>query len=410
MFEPLRGVKVVEVGTAIAAPLCTLILSEMGAEVVKVENTSQGDDARLMGRLVKGESLYFFHYNKNKRSLAVDLKTEKGREILTRLVEGSDVFVENFRPGVMKRLGLSYEDLRMVNKRLVYCSVSGFGQTGPYAGLAGYDIVVQAVSGLMSVTGFPDGEPLRTGIPVADILAAVNAAAAVCAALFQRERTGEGTYLDVSLFEAGVAAMGQWISTYVGSGELPTRFGNKYPAIAPYELFKASDGWLVVAVGNERHWRLLCSALGRMDLMEDPRFRDNQSRINPSNREVLAEELSKVFSARTVREWVDLLQRSGIPSGPVNTVKDLLEDPQVKARSLLAKVEHPRLGMMTAVRSVPFQAGGQAFCRPAPLHGQHTEEVLKQLGYSSAEVEELERLGVVKLFRPSDKQYINPQG
>ncbi|MEM1942676.1 MAG: CaiB/BaiF CoA-transferase family protein [Candidatus Caldarchaeum sp.] len=409
-MEPLKGVKVVEVGTAIAAPLCTLLLSEMGAEVVKVENTSRGDDARFMGKLVNGESLYFFHYNKNKRSLAVDLKTEKGREILAKLVEGSDVFVENFRPGVMKRLGLSYEDLRKINKRLVYCSVSGFGQTGPYSELAGYDIVVQAMSGLMSVTGFPDGEPLRAGIPVADILAAVNAAMAVCAALFQRERTGEGTYIDVSLFEAGVAAMGQWISTYVGSGELPTRYGNKYPAIAPYEVFKASDGWLVVGVGNEKHWRQLCSVLGRMDLLEDPRFRDNQSRIKPSNREALEEELNRIFPVRTVKEWVELLQRSGVPSGPVNTVKDLLEDPHVKARGVLAKVEHPRLGVMTAVRSAPFQACGQAFYRPSPLHGQHTEEVLKQLGYSSAEVEELERLGVVKLFRPSDKQYINPQG
>ncbi|MDW8359635.1 MAG: CoA transferase [Candidatus Caldarchaeum sp.] len=404
-MKTLEGVRVVEVGTAVAAPLCSLLLSEMGAEVVKVENTERGDDARQMGRQVKGESLYFFHYNKNKKSIAVDIKTEKGREIIKQLVKTSDVFVENFRPGVMDRLGLSYAELRKVNKRLVYCSVSGFGQTGPYSEFGGYDIVVQAMSGLMSVTGLPEGEPLRVGVPIVDILAAVNAAAAVCSALYMRERTGEGMYIDLSLFEAGVAAMGQWISTYVGSGELPARHGNKYPAIAPYELFKASDGWFVVAVGNEKHWRLLCSALGREDLLNDPRFSDNQRRTQLVNRDVLSRELDKTFSTKCVGEWVELLHRFGVPCGPVYTVRELLEDPHVKARNLLSEVVHPVLGRTTVVRSAPFYSGEKPSFTPPPLHGEHTEEVLKKLGCSGEEVEELERLGVVKRHKSVfDKQ------
>ncbi len=399
-MTPLNGIKVLEVGSAIAAPLCGMILSEMGADVIKVEDVDKGDDARYMGVRVKGESLYFFHYNKNKRSIALNLKSEKGREIFLKLVEEADVLVENFRPNVMARLSLSYDDLKKVNGRLVYCSISGFGQTGPYSKLGGYDVVIQGMAGIMSVTGSPDGEPLRVGIPVTDILAAINAAAAICAALYFREKTGRGTYIDVSLFESAVAAMGQWISTYVGSGQLPLRFGNKYPPLAPYEPFKASDGWLIIAVGNEEQWQRLCLALDREDLYNDPRFRDNQSRTVPLHREILTKELEKTLSQRSVSEWVDLLQRHGIPSGPINTVKDLLSDPQVQARNILAKVNHPLLGEMVAVRTAPFfEKVEKPFFKPSPLHGEHTVEILKSLGYSEEEIEKLEGLGVVKTLR-----------
>jgi crotonobetainyl-CoA:carnitine CoA-transferase CaiB-like acyl-CoA transferase len=399
----LEGVRVVEVGSAIAAPLASMILSELGAEIVKVENVERGDDARFMGKRVKGESLYFFTYNKNKRSIAVNLKHVKGREILVKLVEKSDVLVENFRPGVMGRLGLSYEELSKVNKGLVYCSVSGFGQYGPYSQLGGYDLVVQAMSGLMYVTGKPEDEPMRAGVPIVDILAAYNAAAAIIAALYARSRTGEGTYIDASLFETGIAAMGQWISTYVGSGEEPVRFGNKYPPIAPYEVFRVKDGYVVIAVGNESQWQKLCKALNREDLLADPRFTDNQKRIVPQIRAALAEELEKTLSQKTSREWLEVFWGEGIPSGPVNSVKDLVFDEHVRARDVLLRVQHPVLGEMLCARTVPlFDNIKPVVRRPPPLHGEHTREVLRELGYSDEEIGELEKEGVVKSHGQTD--------
>jgi formyl-CoA transferase len=398
---PLQGIRVVEVGSVIAAPLASMILSELGADVVKVENVERGDDARFLGKTVKGESLYFFNYNKNKQSIAVNLKDERGREILLRLVEKADVLVENFRPGVMERLGLSYRELKKVNKGLIYCSISGFGQYGPYSQLGGYDLVVQAMSGLMYLTGRPEDEPMRTGVPIMDILAAYGAASAILAALYARTKTGEGVYIDASLFEAGVAAMGQWITTYLGSGEVPVRFGNKYPPIAPYEVFRVKDGYIVVAVANEAQWQRLCKALGREDLLNDPRFSDNQKRVMRENRQALSTELEKTLSQRTGREWLDILWRESIPAGPVNTVKEIVEDKHLAARNTLLKVSHPVLGEILCVRTVPlYDDVKPSVRRPPPLHGQHTYEVLRELGYSDEEILRLEAEGVVKTYKP----------
>ena len=393
----LSGVRVIELGTAIAAPMCGMLLGEMGAEVIKIETPGRGDDARNWGDKVGGESLYFFHYNKNKKSCALNLKDERGREALKRLVARSDVLIENFRPGVMDRLGLSYEKLREVNPRLVYCSVSGFGQWGPYSQLGGYDVIIQGMSGLMSITGEPDGEPLRVGLPITDILAALYAAYSVALTLFWREKTGEGQRIDISLFEAAVGAMGQWISIYSGTGRVPKRFGNRYPLISPYEPIKTRDGYVIVAIGNEDLWRRFCKLIGREDLASDPRFATNQDRIKPENRSALLEILYSVMSGRDSRDWLKELWREGIPAGPINTVDKLLEDEHLRERGMFVNISHPTIGNITAVNVVPkLSAAGGSVKAPSPLLGQHTREVLKLAGYSDAEIDELVKAGVAQ--------------
>ncbi|MEM1525359.1 MAG: CoA transferase [Nitrososphaerales archaeon] len=396
MIKPLSNIRVIEFGTAIAGPMCGMLLGDMGADVIKIERPKVGDDSRHWGVLVKGESPYFLNYNRNKRSIALDIRSEEGRSIILKLVEKSDILIENFRPGVMERLKLSYNELSKINPKLIYCSVSGFGQTGPYSKLGGYDFIIQGMCGLMSVTGEPNGPPLRVGVPITDILTAIYAAFSILLALYTREKIGKGQRIDISLFESGVSSVSQWLSIYTASGIITKRFGNKYPIMAPYEPFPTKDGEILVAALNEELWSKLCKAINREDLLNDPRFKTNAERIIPENREALASILSEVFKQKTSQEWLKILWDAEIPAGPINTIDKLVDDPHLKERGDIVEIEHKTLGMIKLFGIVPklSETKGE-ISKPPPLLGQHTIEILKELGYKDEDISELLKKGVI---------------
>lgn len=393
---PLREVKVIELGTAIAGPMCGMLLGDMGAEVTKIETPGKGDDSRHWGQAVDGESPYFLQYNRNKRSVALNIKSDGGRNILMRLIKASDVLIENFRPGTMKRLGLSYEEVHRANPRLVYCSVSGFGQSGPYSGLGGYDAIMQGMSGLMAVTGEEGGPPLRVGAPITDILAALYSALAISLAIIARERTGKGQWVDVSLFESGVSAVAQWITISALTRRPIRRFGNRYPLLAPYETFSTNDLPIVVGVGNEETWKRFCVAIQREELTNDPRFKTNADRIAPENRNALSKILQTIFLTKSARDWVELLWGADIPSGTINSIEDLAEDSHLKSRGAFARVGHRSLGEISLVTSMPKLSETPGSVRlPPPTLGEHTREVLLELGVPDAEIRALESKGII---------------
>ncbi len=397
MSQPLEGVRVLDLTRALAGPFCTMMLGDLGADVIKVERPGRGDESRgwgppFVGRPYgpyPGESAYFIAANRNKRSVTVNLKRPEGQEIVRRLAAISDVLVENFRTGVLDGMGLGYEDLQTVNPRLVYCSISGYGRTGPYAERPGYDFIIQAEGGMMGITGPEEGPPCRVGVPIVDITAGMFAATAILAALHARDRTGKGQLVDVSLLDAQVALLTNVGSNYLVGGTPPRRLGNAHPNIAPYEAFRARDRWFALAAANERQWATLCQAIGRPDLKDDPRFATNEARV--SNRPELVSVLSEVFVSRDADDWLQMLQEAGLPCGPINTVPEVFDHPQVLDRDLILEVEHASAGPVRLI-GFPYKlsATPAAIRRPPPLLGEHTEEVLvEMLGYSAEEVASL---------------------
>ena len=367
--------------------MCSALLGDMGADVVKIEPPGRGDDARRWGERVRGESPYFLQYNRNKRGLSLDIRKDEGRKVFFKLIKKSDVLVENFRPGTMKNLSLSYSSLHRANPRLVHCSVSGFGQTGPYRKQGGYDAIIQALSGLMSITGEENGSPMRVGVPITDILAALYAAFAVGLALLRRESTGVGEHIDVSLFESGVSAVAQWIAISSLTGKPTKRFGNRYPLLAPYELFETKDRAMVVAVGNDELWARLCKLIGREELISDPRFKTNTDRITPESRSALTQILQDIFRTRNAGDWDRLLKDSGIPVGIVSLIDDLIRDPQLMARRAFVSMRHASLGNVSLFMGLPRFSGISAKIRRAsPTLGQHTGVILRELGYSKKQI------------------------
>ena len=393
---PLQGLTVIELAHIMAGPVCGRMLADMGADVIKVERVPEGDAARgFAPPLIEGESAAFMMMNRNKRGIAVNLKAEAGKDIVKRLLKGADIVIENYRKGTMERLGLGYEKLRDLNPGLIYCEISGFGRTGPYADLGGFDLVAQGYSGLMSITGEgADRPPVKCGPPVTDITAGVLATMGVLAAYVERLKTGRGQRVDTSLFEAGITQTFWQSAIALATGVSPEPMGSAHPLNAPYEAFETADGWITIGASNESTWQRLPPALGLPELLEDERFLKNIDRMR--NRGALNEALAPAFKQRETAEWLTLLEDSGVPAGPVLSVGDMLAHPQARARAMVVEAEHPSLGPIETIGfPVKFSATPAAIGRGAPRLGEDTVEVLGELGYSAAEVEQLVQEDVV---------------
>ena len=398
----LAGVRVLDLTRVLAGPWSTQVLADLGADVIKVERPGSGDDTRGWGppflRDAAGnetaESAYFLCANRNKRSLTVDISTDDGQAIIRRLAMQSDVLVENFKVGDMARYGLDAATLRAANPRLVYCSITGFGQDGPYAQRAGYDFAVQGLGGLMSVTGAAQGEPQKVGVAVADLFTGLYATVAILAALRHRDATGEGQVIDMALLDAQVAMLANLGSHYLVGGDVPPRQGNAHANIVPYQVFVVADGHIIVAVGNDRQFARLCDLLDEPALATDARFTTNAERVRC--RDVLVPMLQAHFLQRDRRAWLSLLEAAGIPCGPVNDLADVFADPQVRARGMVVEVPHPHAGTLPLVGSpITLSATPVESPRAPPLLGQHTDNVLREAGYSDDEVAALRARGAI---------------
>lgn len=392
---PLQDVRVLDLSRVLAAPHCTMVLGDLGAEVIKVERPETGDDTRQWGPpFAGGESTYFLSCNRNKKSITLNLKSERGREIAVALAAESDVLVENLLPGTLDRMGLGYEALKRVNPRLVYCSISGFGQDGPYRDRPGYDLLVQAMGGAMSITGEPAGDPMKVGVAISDIVSGLYATTAILAALNARESTGVGDRIDIALLDSTVSWLANVASAYLVTGDNPKRYGNAHASIVPYEAFHASNGYFVVAVGNDDQWRRFCNAVERVDLFADERFKTNPLRVK--HRDVLIPMLAEYFVTKSMAYWLERLEKGEVPAAPVNTFDRLFTDPQVLARRMVIDAPHPTIGKLRMVGSPLKMASlkDRPFVAP-PLLGQHTEEVLRGLGLQPAEIEKLRKQGII---------------
>ena len=393
---PLDGTTVVDFTRVLSGPYCTMLLADMGARVIKIEQPGRGDDTRAWGPpFIHGESAYFLSINRNKESLALDLKQAAARAVLDRLLARADVLVENFRPGAMERLGLGWETLAARYPRLVYCSISGFGQTGPRSGEPGYDAVMQGEGGLMSITGAADGPPFRLGVAISDIVSGIFAAQGIAMALLARVRTGRGQHVDVGMLDSTAALLTYQAGIFFATGATPGRMGNRHPTIVPYETFAASDGQFVVAVGNDDQWRRFCGVLGAPELAGDTRFAANRGRVHHYDelRPLIAERLR----VRTRAAWVAALKEAGVPCGSVRDVAEVLQDAQLDARHMIETVEHLSAGAMR-VLGVPIKLSetpGAVRSAP-PALGQHTDAILRgDCGMSGAEIDALRASGTI---------------
>ena len=390
---PLDDLTVVDLTRALAGPYCTMMLGDLGARVLKIETPDGGDDTRGWGPpFTGGESAYFMSINRNKSSVTLNLRDARARDVLWRLLGRADVLVENFRPGAMDRLGFGYEAVHTALPRLVYCSISGFGQTGPYRERAAYDLIVQGMGGLMGITGEPDGAPMRVGVAVGDICAGMFAAYAVLAALRARDRTGRGQWVDASMLDGQVAWMTYMAANYFATGGDPERVGSAHTNLVPYQPFRTRDGFVNVAVGSEGLWQRFCGAL-EVPLTDDPRFATNADRV--ARRRELLELLEPIFAARTTAEWVPRLLEHGVPAGPIARMHEVMDDPQVVARGMVVDVEHPRAGRIR-VNGVPVKLSDTPGRADAPpVLGEHTDAVLQELGLGPDEVAALRRDGAI---------------
>ena len=395
-MKALQDIQVLDLTRALAGPFCTLMLGDYGADVIKIEIPETGDDTRHWGPpFIGDESAYFLSINRNKRSLTLNFKEQEAIKIFLKLVEKADVVVENFTPGVMKRFGLDYEAVKAINPSIIYCSISGFGQDGPYQNRPAYDQIMQGVSGLMSITGEPDGEPQKVGIAVSDIGAGMWAAFAVMTALHHRSNSGDGQHIDISMLDAQVAWMTYQAAYFFANEEPPKRLGAAHPTLVPYQAFMSRDGKYVnVAVGSERLWERFCEGVNRMDLKDDPNFAQNGDRVR--NRSTLVPLLQEYFLTQPADYWVDALQALNVPAGPINDLADVFSDPQILHREMLVEIPHPTLKSIKQTGlPLKFSVTPGAFDKHPPLLGEHNEEILNSLGYSAQDIAGLTNNSVI---------------
>lgn len=395
MALPLEGVRVLDLTSIMAGPYCTMVLGDMGAEVIKIENFPEGDGSRRFDPKVNDESYCFAVLNRNKKSVGLNMKDARGKAAFLKLAEKADIITENFRPGVTKKLGIDYETIAKINPGVIYASMSGFGQTGPYGKKGGFDIVAQGMSGIMMMTGYPGGRPAKVGIAMNDIASGVTALYSILGAYIGRLRGGKGQYLETSLLEAGLAWTHWESGAYFGSGELPTATGTRHRRSTPYQAYKTKDGYVTVGGNNQKLWTAFCTSVcGKPEWLSDPRFNPLAKRLE--NIDELEREIETVFATQPTAHWVEKLDAAGVPGGPVYTYDQILSDPHIEARKMVVEMEHPKIGRMKSL-GIPVKSTGEllAIRNAAPWLGQHSEEVLKTLGYGAGDIETLYAEGVL---------------
>jgi CoA:oxalate CoA-transferase len=395
MKSALDNIRVLDLTRVLAGPYATMLLADLGADVIKVEMPGTGDDSRHFGPFVNNESAYFMAINRNKRSMTLNLKNERGKEIFLSLVKKSDVLVENFRPGTMEKLGLGYDKLIGLNPRLIYAAASGYGHTGPYSQRAAYDAVVQAMGGIMSITGEKDGKPMRVGTSIGDIAAGLFTTIGILAALINRNFSGRGQMVDVAMLDCQVAILENAIARYFATGEVPRPYGNQHTSIVPFEAFETSDGEIMVAAGNNALWTRLCTALNLSELIDDERFKDNSDRNQ--NYDELRPLIAPRFLTKTTKEWQEILDDEGIPNGPINTIDKVVNNIQVLARDMIVEVYHP-VAKNIKMPGIPIKLSETpgSIRYPPPTLGQHTREILKEyLGFDDKAIDKLAEEGAV---------------
>ncbi|MEW6711115.1 MAG: CaiB/BaiF CoA-transferase family protein [Candidatus Riflebacteria bacterium] len=385
---PLKDLKVIDLTRVLAGPFCAMMLADLGAEVIKIERPETGDDSRAFGPHQNGESAYFMSINRGKKSITLDLKAEKGKEVFLRLIKDADILVENFKPGVMKKLGLGYDALKEINPKLIYCASSGFGQTGPYSSRPAYDLIIQGMGGMMSITGPDDSTPTKVGSSIADIFAGVFSTIGILGALHHRHLTGKGQMVDGAMLDCMVAILENAVARYTVTGNDPVPIGNRHPSIAPFTSVKTSNGYINIACGNDQLWKKFCEIICRTELAEDPRYLTNADRCQ--HMDDLIPTLNDTVGENTTEFWLEKLEAAHVPAGPINKVSDVLKDPHVLARNMMIELMHPVAGKIKIPGTpIKFSETHAEVNAPAPVLGQHTREILEKIGYSPDEIENL---------------------